>query len=71
MHISLSQESPKMCSADQNFITKFQQLQKSQVNDITVTTKPQQKEIVSSLRRAIKIAEDSKIVLDYCKTRIK
>ena len=51
-------------------LLNYKQLQNSQVNDITVTIKPQQEEIVSMLRHAIRIAEDRKNALDYCETRV-
>ena len=70
MHVSLSQESSKMFSADQYLLTKLQELQKHQMKDIDTIAESKQEEIVSTVRQAIKIAEDDPMVLEYCETRM-
>ena len=70
MYVSLSHNSSHIFSANQNFLTKLQQLQKNQIKDINLLIKPQQEEIVSTMRQALKIAEDVPMVLDYIKNRI-
>ena len=55
MHVSLSQESLHVFSADQNFIIKLQELQKTHIKDINLIIKPQQEKYYQQWDKLLKL----------------